>query len=149
MLGAVTVASVLALYRPLLLSSISPELAAARGIPTRTIGSIFLLVLAIAAALAAITIGSILATALRVTRSPGRAMLSATVLGWAITWISLLLAYDSYDWSSSGTGWPVSFFVVTLVLIVYVLSGLPGVARSRRGSRSPSGGRRPSRLAIR
>lgn len=143
-LGAGTVAAVLVAYRPLLLSSASPELAAARGIPIGWIGALFLLVLAIAAALSAITIGSILATALligpaatalRLTRSPGRAILTAIVLGLAITWISIVLAYDSYDWSSSGTAWPVSFFVVTLVLVVYVLSSASGLARSRRGIR--------------
>lgn len=157
-LGAVTIAVVLGLYRPLLLSSVSPELAAARGVPVRAIGAVFLVVLALAAALAAITIGSILATALligpaatalRLTRSPGRAMLTAALTALAITVASIALAYDSYDWSSSGTGWPVSFFVVTLVLIVYVVSGLPALARSRRDDRSPSGDPPPLRPAIR
>jgi zinc/manganese transport system permease protein len=140
-LGAGTVAAVLVLYRPLLLSSASPELAAARGIPLRLVGAIFLLVLAITAALAAITIGSILATALligpaatalRLTRSPGRAMVAAMIIGLAITLVSIVLAYDSFDWSSGASAWPVSFFVVTLVLIVYVLSGVPALVRPRR-----------------
>ena len=157
-LGAGTVAAVLVAYRPLLLSSASPELAAARGIPIRAIGGLFLLVLAIAAALAAITIGSILATALligpaatalRLTRSPGRAILTAVLLGLAITWASIVLAYDSYDWSASGSGWPVSFFVVTLVLIVYVISSLPGAVRSRRSSHPAQIDRGPVRSTVR
>jgi zinc/manganese transport system permease protein len=49
-LSAVTLAVIAMLYRPLLLSSISPELAAARGIPVRLVGVAYLLVLAIAVA---------------------------------------------------------------------------------------------------
>ena len=157
-LGAGTVAAVLVVYRPLLLSSTSVELAAARGIPVRLVGALFLFALALAAALAAITIGSILATALligpaatalRLTRSPGRAMLTSIVIAIAVTWISIVLAYDSFDWSPAGNGWPVSFFVVTLVLIVYLGSGLPGLLRSRidARTRSPRGDR--NGLAVR
>ena len=40
-------------------------------------------------------------------------------------WLGIVLAYDSYDWPPAGHGWPVSFFVVTLVFILYLLSGLP------------------------
>ena len=57
-------------YRPLLLSSVSPELAAARGIPVRLVGGLYLLALALAVALAAVTIGAILSTALLVGRPP-------------------------------------------------------------------------------
>jgi zinc/manganese transport system permease protein len=157
-LGAGTVAAMLVLFRPLLLSSTSPELAAARGVPVRLVGAVFLLALALAAALAAITIGSILATALligpaatalRLARSPGRAILIAVVIAVAITWISIVLAYDSFNWSSAGTGWPVSFFVVTLALIAYVLSGVPGLVRSRRGARTSQIDGRPPGLAVR
>ncbi len=140
LLGAVSVAAVAVLYRPLLLSSISPELAAARGIPVRLVGGLYLVSLALAVALAAITIGAILstalligpaATALRLTRSPGRAMLAAGLLGIAATWIGVVLAYDSFRWPPAGYGWPVSFFVVTLVLLFYLLAGLPELFRAR------------------
>ena len=140
LLSAVAVTIIAVLFRPLLLSSISPELAAARGIPVRLIGALYLLSLAVAAALAAITIGAILstalligpaATALRLTRSPGRAMLSAGLLGVAATWIGIVLAYDSFLWPPVKQGWPVSFFVVTLVLVFYLLAGLPAAVRAR------------------
>lgn len=140
LLSAISLAIIIVLYRPLLLASVSPELAAARGIPIRSIGALYLLALAMAVALAAITIGSILstalligpaATALRVTKSPGRAMLTASILGVVLTWISVVLAYDSYDWSSSGGAWPVSFFIVALVLATYLLAGVPELLRSR------------------
>jgi len=132
--AALALSLILALFRPLLLSSISPELAAARGIPVRTIGAVYLLALAATVALAAFTIGTILstalivgpaATALRLTRSPGKAVIVAAATGIGAMWLGILLAYDSYDWPPQGHTWPVSFFVVTLILTGYLLAGLP------------------------
>ena len=139
-LSAVSVAIIAVLYRPLLLSSVSSELAAARGIPVRVVGALYLLSLAVAVALAALTIGAILstalligpaATALRLTKSPGRAILTAGLLGVATTCIGIVLAYDSFHWPPAGHGWPVSFFVVALVLFFYLLAGLPELLRAR------------------
>ncbi|MGH2863665.1 MAG: metal ABC transporter permease, partial [Solirubrobacteraceae bacterium] len=63
-LGALALGLVALLYRPLLLSSLSAEIAAARGLHVRALGVAYLLALALAVALAALTIGSILSTAL-------------------------------------------------------------------------------------
>jgi zinc/manganese transport system permease protein len=134
-------ALIVLVHRPLLLSSLSPELAAARGIPIRLIGAIYLLALAVAVALAALTIGAILgtalligpaATALRLTSRPGRAIAIASAVGMAATWLGVVLAYDSFYWPPHGHGWPLSFFVVTLVLIAYLLARLPAAARRGR-----------------
>jgi zinc/manganese transport system permease protein len=142
-LSALVLAIVAALFRPLLLSSLSPELAAARGIPVRVVGALYLLALAISVALAALTIGTILstallvgpaATALRLTRRPATAMLAAGLIGVGATWLGVVLAYDSYSWSPARP-WPVSFFVVTIVFALYLLAALPERwrARARRG----------------
>ena len=129
--GAIAFATILALYRPLLLVSVSPELAAARRLPVRTIGGLYLLAMALAVALSAVTVGAILstallvgpaATALQLTRRPGRAIVSAALVGIAAMWLGILLSYDSYDWSANHQHWPVSFVVVTLVLIAYIAS---------------------------
>ena len=144
--SVVALGLIAALYRPLLLSSISPELAAARGIPVRLVGAGYLLALAVAVALAAFTIGTILslallvgpaATALRLTRSPGRAVLVAALIGIAATLLGILLAYDSYDWAPAGHAWPVSFFVVTLIFAGYLLAGLPRRRRPRQSKSIP------------
>ncbi len=128
------------LYRPLLLSSMSAELASARGIPVRLVGAAYLLAMALAVALAAMTIGTILstallvgpaATALRVTRRPGVAVAVAGALGVGAMWLGILLAYDSFYWPPTRIGWPVSFFVVTLIFLAYLLSGLPGLLARR------------------
>jgi zinc/manganese transport system permease protein len=139
--GAIAFALILVLYRPLLLVSVSPELAAARRLPVRTIGSLYLFAMALAVALSAVTIGAILstallvgppATALHLTRRPGRAIITAALLGIGTMWLGILLAYDSYAWPPSHHHWPVSFFVVTLVLIAYIASRLVPTRRAAR-----------------
>jgi len=139
-LGTLALGIVVALYRPLMLSTVNAEMAAARGVPVRVVGAGYLLALAISVALAAVTIGAILSTALlvgpaaaalRLTKRPGRAMLAAGVIGMAATWLGVLLAYDSYYWPPKEHGWPVSFFVVTLIFIFYLVSGLPARWRGR------------------
>jgi zinc/manganese transport system permease protein len=140
-------------YRPLLLASLSADLAQVQGVRVRMIGLLHLLVLACAVSLAAMTVGAILstalligpaATALRLTRRPGFAIAAAVLLGVAAVWGGILLAYDSYYWTP-GHGWPVSFFIVSLVFVFYLLGGVPalwsdraqnppiGVAVSRQG----------------
>ena len=117
----------------LLLSSLSPDLAAARGVPVRAVGAAFLMALAVSVALSAMIIGAVLstalligpaATALRVTKGPVRAAAVAAGIGVAATWLGILLAYDSYYWPPAGRGWPVSFFVVTLITGGYLVGYL-------------------------
>jgi zinc/manganese transport system permease protein len=145
-----SVGIVLALYRPLLLSSVSPEMAAARGVSVRAVGLLYLLGLAVAVSLSAITIGTILstalligpaATAMHLTKVPSLAIVEAGLLGLAATWLGILLAYDSYYWPPFGHGWPVSFFVVTLIFAFYLIARSPLFRRLT--------GRRPAPAAVR
>jgi len=145
--GVVTLTVVAVLSRVLLLTSISPDLAQARGVRVKTVGIVYLAALAVSVSLAAVAIGAVLstalligpsATALRVTKSPGWAMLTSALTGIAATWLGIVLAYDSGDWPAFGHGWPVSFFVVALVLVGYLLTY---VRRPRRlAPRSPHEG---------
>ncbi|MEA3120512.1 MAG: zinc/manganese transport system permease protein [Paraburkholderia sp.] len=130
------------LYRPLLFSSLDPELAAVRGVRVRMVGLVHLLALALAVSLSAITVGAILSTALligpaaialRIAKRPGRAVALSALIGIGATWSGLLLAFDSYYWTP-GHGWPVSFFVVTLIFLFYVITGRAGRTASARTS---------------
>lgn len=143
-LGGAGLVAVLLLYRPLLLSSVDDDLAAAAGVRVRLVGATFLVVMAIGVALTSLAVGTVLstalligpaATALRLTRRPGRAMLAAAAIGLLATWTGVLLAYDSYDWPPYHRGWPVSFFVVTLVFLAYVVTDSVSWARGRRAAR--------------
>jgi zinc/manganese transport system permease protein len=145
-MSVITLGVLAVIFKPLLLSSISPDLAAARGISVRVIGLLFMLALAVAVGLSSIAVGSLLstalligpaATALRLTRNLRSALVVASVLGVAATWIGIILAYDSFYWFTSSQGLPVSFFIVALIFLGYLLSGLPA-ARRRTSSPTPA-----------
>ena len=141
-LSAVSLLVLAVCYRMLLLSSLSPDLAAARGVPVRAIGIAYLVIMAVAVSLAAETIGAILATALvvgppatalRLTKRPGGALLVAGLIGVVAVWLGIVLAYDSYYWPPAGHGWPVSFFVVALVFLFYLVAGaVARIVQARR-----------------
>ncbi|HUY57675.1 MAG TPA: metal ABC transporter permease [Candidatus Micrarchaeaceae archaeon] len=133
-LGVVSLGTVLILYRMLLFSSLSSDMAVARAVPVRLVGIGYLVSLALAVSLSAMTIGAVLSTALligpaacalRLTKHPGLALLLAALIGVAVTWVSIVLAYDSFYWPPGGRGWPVSFFVVALIFTLYLLLQLP------------------------
>ena len=135
-------ATVVVLARVLLLTSLGPDIAASRGVPVRLVGAAFLIALAISVALSAVIIGAVLSTALlvgpaaaalRLAKSPVRAMIAAACFGVAAVWIGIAAAYDSFYWPPSGRGWPVSFFVVALVVAGYLLTYL----RRRPSAQSP------------
>ncbi len=135
------------LYRPLLLSSVSADLAFARGIPVRLTGVLCLVAIAVSVSLSALTIGTILstallvgpaATALRLTSKPGLAIAWSALIGLGATWLGILLAYDSFYWPPAKHGWPVSFFVVTLVFLFYLAAQLASSRRTRSERHAPA-----------
>jgi zinc/manganese transport system permease protein len=136
--GLIALTVVILLSRVLLLSSLSPDIAAARGVPVRAVGAAYLVALAVSVSLSAVAIGAVLstalligpaATALRLVRGPVRAMVTAALTGVIATWLGIVLAYDSYYWPPHGHGWPVSFFVVGLVVVFYLLTYVHQPAR--------------------
>ena len=137
-LSALGLAIVVLINRPLLLSSLSAELTRARGINLRGVGVLFMIAMAVSVGLSSIAVGSILSTALligpaaasmRLTKSLRASLMVAGVLGVATTWLGILFAYDSFYWVPSSQGLPVSFFIVSLIFIAYLVSGLPFVRR--------------------
>ena len=149
-LSVATLIVVGVIYRPLVLSSVSAELAWARGVSLRLVGLLFMLTLAVSVGLSSIAVGSILstalligpaATALRVTRSLRTAMVVACLLGVSTTWLGILFAFDSAYWDPSSQGLPVSFFIVAIVFVLYLASGFPVVQRlaGRRDEGEPPG----------
>jgi zinc/manganese transport system permease protein len=143
-LSLVVLVTLAMIGRPLLLSSLSAELASARGVRLRVIGFVFMVILAVSVGLSAIIIGSILSTALLigppasalklVTRF-GAGVVLAVVLGVAATLLGIVLAYNSYYWFPSHRGLPVSFFVVVVVVVEFALASL--VQRWRRSKAPP------------
>ena len=137
-LSVVTLALISWMYRPLLLSSLSSELASARGVGVRRVSLLFMLTLAISVGLSSVAIGSVLSTALligpaatslRLTKNLRKAFVYACVYGVLATWFGVLFAYDSYYWDPSSQGLPVSFFIVSIIFLGYLVSGLSFVRR--------------------
>ena len=143
----ISLASIALAWRPLLMATVSPDIAAARGVPVRVVGLLYMLALAVSVGLSSLAVGAILSTALligpaaialRVTRTAGRALATACLTGIGTTWLGILLAYDSYYWDAGHQGLPVSFFIVALIFAGYLLSGLPAarIAAGRRETAS-------------
>jgi zinc/manganese transport system permease protein len=140
-LGAIALASIAAIARPLLLATLSPDLAAARGAPVRLVGLLFMLALAVSVALSSLAIGAILSTALligpaaaalKMTKTVPAALVAACLTGVAATWLGILLAYDSYYWGPGHQGLPVSFFIVAVIFITYLAAELAAARATRR-----------------
>jgi zinc/manganese transport system permease protein len=130
LLVGTAVGIVLAFYRPLLLISADTDLARAAGLPVRRLELLYLLLLGGAAALSALSIGVILATTLllgpaaaglRLARKPWQSFLYAQGIALFAVFGGIYLAFASYYWSG-GASWPVSFFVVVLILLGYLAS---------------------------
>jgi zinc/manganese transport system permease protein len=111
-LSVVSVALIVALFRPLLLSSVSPELGEARGVSARAMEVLFLAVVALATAMTLPVVGALLVFSLMVgpasaaralTDQPLAAMLLSAVLSIMTVWASIALSFAS--------DWPVGFFV--------------------------------------
>ncbi|HEY0222270.1 MAG TPA: metal ABC transporter permease [Lactovum miscens] len=113
------------IYRPLLLSSLSKDIAKSRGIPVRLIESIFLLVIAISVSVIIPIVGTLLCFSLLITPSaasiyltshPAKALVFAIIISLLDIWFSISLAYL--------TTWPIGFFVSTIGLIFYMVARL-------------------------
>lgn len=142
--GLFTVILLCILYRPLMMCSVSPEVAHARGIPVRFVGIAFMMLLAAAVEDGALVLGALLSTALligpaatavRLTSRTGAALGLSACIGVVATWLGILLSYDSYTWPPHGRGWPVSFFITVLILVFYLVSYL--WRRGTPGARTP------------
>ena len=134
---AVVVVAMLAVVRkPLLFSSVDPDVASARGVRSRVLSTLFLLVLAAAVAAASQITGALLVFALLVvpaasaqvlTARPGLSFVLATVFGILITWAGLACAYYS--------PYPVGFWTTTIAFGTYMTARLCA-APARRFARA-------------
>src|SRR5258706_4579744 len=142
--GIATVAALIAVYRPLLFSSVDEDLASAKGVPVTALSIAFMAILAVAVTEAVQVVGVLLIFALivtpapiavRFTSRPSTAILTGIVLALLFTWIGLAVAYCSPH--------PVSFFITSLAFFTYLVVRLSEPLRSRLGRRSataPAGG---------
>ena len=133
-LGLVSVAAIVVMFRPLMLSSALPEVAEARGVSARRMELGFLLVMALATSMTVPVVGALLmfslmigpaAAARSLTARPGLAMALSVVIALVTVWAGLALSYRS--------DWPLGFFV-GMIGAAFFLAGraYAAVARSAR-----------------
>lgn len=138
--AAVAVVAIVVLYRPLLLATLDPEIAEARGLHVTWLGVGLLLIVAVAATAATQVVGALLAIALivapaasahQLTDRPGHAVALAVALGLIAVWLGLALGY----WLPL----PVSFFITSLLTLTYAIArALASVRRARGARRAPA-----------
>ncbi len=133
-MAVVSLAALGVISRPLVFSTLEPELAEAKGVSLRMISILFLVIVAVAVAEAVQVVGVLLVFALLV--GPAAASLRLTTrLGWGValaallalleTWLGIAMAYI--------TDWPTSFWIVLLSCVGYFLS-LANRPRAQRPS---------------
>jgi zinc/manganese transport system permease protein len=119
-LGAITLAALALIMRPLIFASLQPELAEAKGVPLRFMSTAFLAIVALAVSECAQIVGVLLvftlmvgppAAAQRVTTGLWSGLIFAAALALAEAWLGLTLAFY--------TDWPVSFCIACLSALGY------------------------------
>lgn len=119
-ISTVSIALTVVLFRPLVLSSISPELGEAKGLTAGRMEVLFLTIVALATSMALPVVGALLvfslmvgpASAARViTDRPFRAMLLSAALSVVTVWAAIALSFIS--------NWPIGFFVGSLSALAY------------------------------
>lgn len=120
-LAVICIAGVVLLYRPLLYSSVLPEIAASRGLYGHRLDMGFLVVVALATTLSVPVVGAFLMFSLIVapagaaqslTRRPARAIGLSVAIALITVWTAIAAAYE--------TQWPVGFFVAALGALFYI-----------------------------
>jgi zinc/manganese transport system permease protein len=119
--AVIVIVGIAVLYRPLLFSSVDPEVAAARGVPLRALSVAIFLLLALTTAEAIQVVGVLLvltlvitpaAAAQRLTARPAIALMLSVLIALAATEGGILL--------SLAQPWPTSFFISAISFSVYV-----------------------------
>jgi zinc/manganese transport system permease protein len=131
--GVIILVVLAVVYRPLLFASIDEDVAEAKGMPMFLLGLIFMLLVAVATSIAVQVVGVLLIFALmvtpaaiaqRLTKRTQRAVLISVGIALLATWLGLFISFF--------IPYPVSFFITTIVFIIYLLVRLNDKMAERR-----------------
>jgi zinc/manganese transport system permease protein len=117
----IVIVGIAVLYRPLLFSSVDPEVAAARGVPLRALSVAIFLLLALTTAEAIQVVGVLLVLTLVIT--PAAAAQRLTARPAVALGLSILIALSATEGGillSLAQPWPTSFFISAISFSVYV-----------------------------
>jgi zinc/manganese transport system permease protein len=123
-IGIGVIVVMIPLARPLLFASVDPEVAAARGVHVRTLGLVFLIVLAFTVTEAAQVVGTLLVLSLAIT--PAAAAVRVTARPIAVVFLSIAFAVLAADGgilaSLASTTVKPSVFVTSFSFAIYVVA---------------------------
>jgi zinc/manganese transport system permease protein len=119
-IAGLSIVAIVVLYRPLLLSSVTPDVAEARGINQRAMDLAFLVVVALVTTMAVPVVGSMLifslligppAAARSFTNRPSIAIGLSILLALVTVWVAIAVSYE--------TNLPIGFFVGAISAFAY------------------------------
>ena len=131
----VVVFGLLVVWRPLSFASLDPEVAEARVVPTKALGVVFMLLLALAVAASVQVVGALLVMTLLVT--PAAAALRLTSSPLWVPLLSMIFAVVSVVGGillALGGGLPISPYVTTLSFAIYLVARV--IEKLRTGTKS-------------
>ncbi len=123
LVGGAVIVVLLLTVRPLLLASLLPDVAAARGVPVRALNVVFLVLVAVTVANAVPAVGSLLVFALlvtpaavaqRLTARPAVGLTLSAAIALMFVWVGLFIGFY--------TPYPVSFLITAVAFVTYVAS---------------------------
>jgi zinc/manganese transport system permease protein len=118
------------LYRPLLFSSVDPEVAEARGVPLRALSVAIFLLLALTTAEAIQVVGVLLVLTLVITPAAAAQRFTARpALGLGLSVAIALVSTEGGILLSLEKSWPTSFFISSISFAFYVAARLVSVGR--------------------
>lgn len=138
-LAVASITAIGILYRPLLLSSVVPDIGEAKGVSSHRIELAFLLVLAAATALTVPVVGALLIFSLMIgapaaarsfTDRPAIAIALSVVFALVIVWAAIASSYE--------TDWPIGFFVGAISALAYAVGRGWAAWRRTRRARGPA-----------
>ena len=128
----VVLIAMVVMWRPLSFASLDPEVAAARGVPVKWLGIMFVIVLGIAVAAAVQVVGALLVLALLVTPAAAALRLSSSQI-W-VPVLSVVFALTSMIGGillALGGSLPISPFVTTISFTIYLLARIVAFAKKK------------------
>ncbi len=135
-LGVVCIGAVTFFYRPLLMSSIAPEIAAARGLKPGRLELIFLVILACATTMTVPVVGALLIFTLMIgPPAAARSVSDRALVAMALSVILALLTIWGALACSFTTNWPVGFWVGTFSAAWFIAGRLFAWWRHAHGRR--------------
>ncbi|OOB91469.1 metal ABC transporter permease [Rathayibacter sp. VKM Ac-2630] len=137
-ISVVVVIGLALIWRPLTFASVDADVAAARGVPTRGLSIVFMLLLGLAVAVSVQVVGSLLVLAILVTPAAAALRISASPV--IVPLLSTLFAVGSLVGGillALGGSVPISPYVTTISFTIYVVCRIAG-RRGVRHRRSPA-----------